>query len=724
MQSIKQIFCFVPGSQMTPFDQTQVTESREGGGPFNDQKGENAWDWNYQNLAGLLDLIDASLQRSLTPPHGHLLNQKQLINVLNRFHFLSKEVALVFRQERDASVVIVPGKPGPCTGDGLLCTWGRPEERIHQRKEFRFVCLLIDEGRRMIVIQPAWFDPGEEGIKIKLPGKGLELAFRQNTRYRCPPHPIQIMQDGLSCEGTLVEFSGATFAVEIKEPNDPTWRWFNPQVPVTVFLKNGSEVIYSGEGRMVKEKNDSRAKTAIIRPLRNQIQRIRRQEIRSERVKLFPPPNIHFRHPVIDKFIKLPMRDLSYSGFSVEEKQGSLMPGLIIPEVRIEFPDASQITCRAQVIYQVPLEDDIRKSGFFILQISSEDHRKLSNLINKGLDHHIEVNGDVDFDSLWKMFFDSGFIYPEKYHYLLKNREHLPEIYRRVYIRDASIAHHFTYQDRGEILGHVAMLRIFENTWMVHHFTAIPEQRYKRVGLVLLYQLNRYINDCFNLASSNLRYVLCFFQPSNKFSNLVFGGAVRKIGNPAIVSLDSLAYMNFPSYIKMEPLALPWTLEPVTQEDREELEFYYRSESGGLLLEALDMSSALPPGDTLGAKYRKAGLQRERTLLAVKLNGRLKAVISVLITDAGLNLSELTNSALLIILDQEAFPFEMFLKVLGCLGMHFPMAQMPVMIYPREYAEKQGVRYERVYNAWVINLLYREYYAKYLQEVYSKIKLI
>lgn len=710
---------------MKSSDHNNLKDFLEGiGNPADEERGETSWEWKYENLADLLDFIEERFLQTPNLYRGHFLNQKQIINNLNRLHFLDRELALVFRAGITGTNILVAGKPGPCLGSSLLCTWGRPEETIHQRREYRFLGLMIEDGRGMIVVKSSEFELGPEGIRINLPEKGYALVFRQDTRYRCPPLPVGIMQDGLECDGALVEFSGSTFAVEIKEPSEPPWKWINPQSPVNVLVKKESAIIYSGEGRIVKEKNAHQATIAIIRPVRHQIQRIRRQEIRSERLKLFPPPQIHFSHPIVDKMIKLPILDLSYSGFSVEEKHGNLMPGLIIPDLKMEFPDSSRITCRAQVIYQLPLHEEIRKCGIFILQISAEDLRRLSNLINQGLDQHIEVNGEVDFESLWKMFFESGFIYPEKYAYLLKNREHLREIYKRIYIQHPDIAQHFTYQDRGEIQGHVAMLRIFEKTWMVHHFAAKPELRHKRVGLILMYQLNRYINDCANLASAHLDYILSFFQPSNKFSNLIFGGAVRKIGNPTIVSYDSLAYMNFPGYIKTEPLPVPWTIEPASLEDLEQLSLFYKRFSGGMLLEALDMSPDLRPRDTLGAKYLEAGLKRERTLLAVKRDKRLKAVISILITDAGLNLSELTNAVLLLVLDQEDFPFEVFLKVLGYLGLHFPMEHMPIMVYPLEYAERQGLRYERLYNAWVLNLSYREYYTKYLRDVFSKIKLI
>ena len=267
------------------------------------------------------------------------------------------------------------------------------------------------------------------------------------------------------------------------------------------------------------------------------------------------------------------------------------------------------------------------------------------------------------------------------------------------------------------------MLRVYEKTWMIHHYAADPDFRYKKVGLTLLHQLHRYIIDSINVTTTNLKYIICYFQPKNKFSNLVFGGAVRKIKNPSAVSLDKLAYLNFPSYLRPEELPPPWWIEPATPNDLEELSGFYKILSGGLMLEALDLKPTASGPDRLNEHYARAGLNRQRQILAVKKGATLRAVISLTMTNVGLNLSELTNAATLIILEPKDFPYDIFLRVLSWLGGHFPMEQMPIMVFPEEYARDNNLPVERIYNLWVANLDWVELYAQYIKDVFFKVKL-
>ena len=51
-----------------------------------------------------------------------------------------------------------------------------------------------------------------------------------------------------------------------------------------------------------------------------------------------------FQHSLIPKLVKIPVQDISLTGFSVEEEEAenaNLIPGLILPEIKIEFPDLS-----------------------------------------------------------------------------------------------------------------------------------------------------------------------------------------------------------------------------------------------------------------------------------------------------------------------------------------------------------------------------------------------
>lgn len=141
------------------------------------------------------------------------------------------------------------------------------------------------------------------------------------------------------------------------------------------------------------------------------------------------------------------------------------------------------------------------------------------------------------------------------------------------------------------------------------------------------------------------------------------------------------------------------------------------------MLEALDLTPAAAGPDRLNEHYARAGLNRQRQILAVKQGATLRAVISVTMTNLGLNLSELTNAATLIILEPKAFPYDTFLRVLSWLGGHFPMEQMPVMVFPEEYTRDNNLPCERVYNLWVSNLDWVELYAQYIKDVFFRVKL-
>jgi hypothetical protein len=127
--------------------------------------------------------------------------------------------------------------------------------------------------------------------------------------------------------------------------------------------------------------------------------------------------------------------------------------------------------------------------------------------------------------------------------------------------------------------------------------------------------------------------------------------------------------------------------------------------------------------DRLNEHYARAGLNRQRQILAVKKGATLRAVISLTITNMGLNLSELTNAATLIILETKDFPYDIFLRVLSWLGGHFSMEQMPIMVFPEEYTRTNNLPVERTYNLWVANLDLVELYAQYIKDVFFKVKL-
>lgn len=240
-----------------------------------------------------------------------------------------------------------------------------------------------------------------------------------------------------------------------------------------------------------------------------------------------PSPHIVFVHPIIKKLINLEIADISGSGFSVIESHESsvLLPGMIIPELEIEFAPDLKLFCKAQVIYR-KIEDNngenIIKCGVSFLDMDIQSQAVLSSILHHASNKKSYVCSRIDLDDLWQFFFETGFIYPKKYVHLHKCKEKFKEVYERLYNLNPHIARNFVYLEKGIIQGHISMLRIFEKAWLFHHHASSSVN--SKAGLVVLDQISRYVNDFYRLHSTNMTYIISYFRPENRFPNRVFGG--------------------------------------------------------------------------------------------------------------------------------------------------------------------------------------------------------
>jgi len=560
---------------------------------------------------------------------------------------------------------------------------------------------------------------------LTLPEFGFEIIIRKADRYLCDHIQVEMIQSGMVFSGRLDVFSVKSFRVEIFSGEGISLKWINSEYPAQIILKDQGEIFYSRECKIVKQSESLYTKTLVLEPSDAPINRFKRREFRAPRQTLNPSPGIYYLHPLIKKLIKLNICDLSTSGFSVEEEgeSSTLLPGMIIPDIRIELANTATISCKAQVIYKNKMEAPVVKCGFTILNISHDDYMKLTNLVNKSMNINLEICGSIELESLWQFFFEAGFIYPKKYHYIQQNKEDYKKIYEKIYQSPTEIERHVTYQERGAILGHISMLHAYETTWMLHHFSATPSSRHKRVALTLLQQIERYIIDSHYIESSQMDNIICYFRPENKFPNLVFGGAARFFKDPRICSLDRFAYISYPMILSPHQGGLPepWALTPTEPKDLEELAYFYNHTSGGQMIKALDLHPDMLGEDRLNQTYHRLGFKRERRLLSIKKNNKVKAIISLLKTDIGLNLSELTNCLTLFILEPENFPFEVFLRALAQLSVYDERQTIPVLLYPLQYVERHSIACDRVYDLWVFGVDNSDHYFNYINKLFSRL---
>jgi hypothetical protein len=494
-----------------------------------------------------------------------------------------------------------------------------------------------------------------------------------------------------------------------------------------VVLSNHREILFSGDCRIVSKTSGRRSREYVFEPSQDRIQRFERKEYRSVRQELIPEPTIVFEHPLTGRLVSLKVLDLSGSGLAVEEnaRNAVLMPGLMIPRLDLCLASNLKLPCRAQVVYRQVLdpesEDSRIKYGLVLLDMDVANHVQLVGLLHQTDDRRSYVCNQVDMDELWSFFFETGLINPQKYGFIQKNREQIKQTYEKLYTRNPSIARHFIFQDRGKILGHMAMVRFYDSTWLIHHHAARTNYTFK-AGLNVLDQIGHFITDSCRFSSMHMEYVICFYRPENHFPKSIFGGVCSSIDDPQKCSEALFAYGHLQCN-RSDAQGGPgeYGLSPADDDDLRELSSFCQHESGGgVMVGALD----LEPGDIdpshssdLSEEFGKLGLKRERQLYALKRKNRLQAVVMVNIADIGLNLSDLTNAITLFVLDQRELTNGMVCEALSDLMKSLGQEQLPVLIYPEAAAESLKIPIEKRYVMWSLMPHFSDGFHRYTNSI-------
>ncbi|MBT8371706.1 MAG: hypothetical protein KJO34_12140 [Deltaproteobacteria bacterium] len=657
------------------------------------------------------------------PSEGDTVTRNQIINKLNFINFQDDTVLINFIHNLYPKTITLKAAPLPCRGDLVDCRWAENKNISQIIQSYKFNSLLIPNGQKLLKVKPEVLRMDAESISLLLPAMCNVIRSRRARRYACEGISVKLIQNSTVFSGSLLDFNGFSFRVKLKAVPPQTFEWLNPEQPVNIILADKVITFYSGECKVIRYTRGQNTRNYILEPLKKEIQRFRQKEYRSERYELTPSPNLVFQHPYTKMKVDLKVVDLSGSGFSVEEDESSsaLLPGMILPELELSFTDGYRIKCSGQVVFRkASVEANGAKwvkCGVALLDMQIEDHLKLIALLHQTKNKNSYICNNVDLDALWDFFFETGFIYPDKYAAIQKNKNQIKETYAKIYTNNPHIARHFIYQDKGTIFGHMAMLRFYEDAWMIHHHAARKSTQNK-AGLVVLDQIGRMINDSHHLYSLHMDYMMCYFRPENKFPERVFGGATKNINDPKGCSLDSFAYYLFDSPTSLTPdLTDGWQLADSQFEDLQELSDFYEHTSGGLMLEAIDLKPEKIDCDDLSKEYSRLGLTRLRYLYSLKKNGHLKAIFLVNVSDVGLNLSNITNCVKVFVTDPEELCVDTLHNAISEIANKNGKKDFPVLIYPAAFADEQQIAYDKIYNLWICSLQFSDAYFKYLDRL-------
>jgi len=651
------------------------------------------------------------------------IRKTHLINKINFINFQDRTLLINLKHRSYHNLLTLLARPQPCMGDELDCCWEKSENDLQTLDLYEFENLLIPDGQNLIRLEPDLIRMDKKVIRLLLPEHGIEVSSRKMRRHASKGITAQLLQNSTIFSGTLVDFNACSLKIRLTAEPPQTFDWINSESTVNLILTDHRETYYSGECKIIRQCADKKNRVYILRPLVFEIQRFKQKEFRSHRYQLTPSPNVFFRHPFSNKRFDLKVIDLSGSGFAVEENQNDsvLLPGMILPELELSFANSFKIKCRAQVVYRKSFETETEgnrvKCGLALLDIDIQDHARLISILQHAKNENSYFCNRVSLDKLWNFFFETGFIYPDKYGHIEKNKHQIKATYEKLYNRESNIARHFVYQDNGRILGHMAMLRYYNKTWLIHHHAA-RKSALNKAGLIVLDQIGRMGNNSHRLNSLHMDYLICYYRPENKFPSRVFGGAAKSIHDPQGCSIDAFAYYHHRCNLTRKAhLPVSWQLTEVSEIDLAELENFYRHVSGGLLLDVTDLRPNCLNIDTLSDEYQRLGLNRERQLFAVRQHNQLKAFVMVNLTDLGLNLSNLTNCIKILVIDPQAFSVNMLNTTLDILATKFQKSNMPTLLYPAEYADEQGIAYEKRYNLWAFSLQFSDPYFKYINRL-------
>jgi len=454
----------------------------------------------------------------------------------------------------------------------------------------------------------------------------------------------------------------------------------------------------------------------VFTPLSQQMPLFPRREMRNPRQQIVPSFSVKFKHPFFQEYIERDTFDISSAGFSLSDKidEEMLLPGMIISNVTLIYAGILRMNCSVQVVYrQEDPENNTVQCGLAIVDMDVHSYSKLNHILGTYLDNNASVSSEVDMDALWEFFFDTGFIYGEKYEHLQPHRKTFKETYRKLYHDNPDIARHFVYEKNGKIYGHIALVHAYEPSWIIHHFAA-RRMGNRLPGPAVLKQINRYLSAYSRFQSAKLDHVMTYYQPDNKIVDRIFGRFARHLNDPRKSSLDTFSYLLFEKKAQPEKLPEEWKLREAVISDLVKLKEFYEVSSGGLLLSALGLEI---PSDSLKKSFIKAGFKRDCRTYCLCYEEQQIAFFIVNQSDLGLNLSDLLNSIKIIVLEPDKLPWAKLSSAVNNLSGVFAEEKIPLLLYPANYLSSQNIVEEKKYNLWILQTKYADDYLLYMDSL-------
>ena len=665
------------------------------------------WSLRFFKHGNLLDALE----------NARTIKQTDLSNLLNSIHFSGKSVDVLLHHPEYKENILASAYPEPNYGKTLTCRWAEEHLPGSELEKCDLSNLFINDGQSVVIVPVSPDHFSLESFSFPLPETAHILNRRKRKRYLCQDVAVELLQRDKRIMGEMIDFHQNGFRILVGPDIDGFSNRFKPDTSITILIRQEKTVIFSCSCFCIRSEEVLSGTDVVLIREQKRRRRSPKKQIRDPRKQLVPSPSLTFEHPFSKKNIRLDIADLSTSGFCVHEEADDayLVTDMVIREMVVDFRGGMKLKCAVKVSYCSEEEEGIR-CGLSILDMGIADYSCLTHILSKAIEPHAHTCSSVNMEDLWEFFFSTGFIYSQKYRSIHAHREKFKETYRKLYQEDQDIAMHFTYQKNNRIFGHMAMVRAYEKSWMIHHHAAMPVFD-KRAGFMVLKQIMHCINNMYRFPSANMEYVMCYFRPESKFPDHVFGGFSREINDPKRCSMDLFSYFIYPTLSLRVELPGGWSIGPCSKKDLWELNRFYLRRSGGLLLDIIYPKHDTRPEESVEDLYNRYGLTRKWNSYALIYYDQVKAVLIVEQADLGLNLSGLLNSIKILVIDEKNLPWDVLSAAVHRLTDVYQTEKVPILIYPHDYLEIQNASYEtKRYMLWIYDARFVPRFMQYMEE--------
>jgi hypothetical protein len=626
--------------------------------------------------------------------------QKKLINKLNYINFSDGSVYFLFCHAATDEEILIKAYPQPCTKDELTCRLDLSDSLVELTID-RLNYLLIDDGAITILAPIRLTGRQDDMLTVALPEKCQIKARRKTKRFNCDDVTCKLVQGDFIARGVLIDFSPSGLGIKLSE--NENLKGFDENKSALIKLTREGAIIFSGLCRCSRNGVTSPDGKVVFTPLNEQVSLFPKRDMRNSRQHVAPSFTANFKHPFFSGYVERDIFDISPAGFSIKDKidEETLLAGMIIPDIVIVYAGIVKMRCSAQVVYRhEDQEDTMIKCGLAIADMDLQSFTQLNHILGVYNDNYARISSEVEMDSLWEFFFDTGFIYGEKYEYIQSHRETFKETYRKLYQDNPDIARHIVYKKNGRIYGHIAMVHAYEPSWVIHHFAA-RRMSHRLPGINVLKQITQYVSSYNRLPKAGMDHVMTYYQPNNDIIDRIFGNFTRYLKDLRGSSLDVFSYLLFEKKDTLQELPAGWKLKQCSIADLAKLREFYEFSSGGLLLSALGLEIS---SESIKKSFARAGFKRDYSTYCLCHEDKQTAFFVVNQSDIKLNLSDLINGIKIIVSEPANLSWEILSKAIYSLAELYPEKNIPLLIYPYGYLASLNVPEEKQYALWILQL--------------------